>query len=215
MFGVARIITADPSCLGRVDLTMFPPQTLMEMLISEIDNKEKIRLETEDPIDYSFWNGVTVENGELRQIQWTSFNLRGSLNLQIMVPTIQVFSVSTNHLEGTVNLHHLSRDLQRFYLFENNFSGEVSLTCLPEKLRVFYIGNNRFHGTLDLTQLPKGMEHLSVHHNHFEGVTDFSQLPPKLSILDISHTDLEGQIVENAVRRVVLVDSKVKIIPIE
>ncbi|KNH04860.1 hypothetical protein XU18_3985 [Perkinsela sp. CCAP 1560/4] len=69
-FELVFLDTVDPS-LGRVDLESLPQQALMEMVIEGIANKEKICGDVDEPKDIEEWKGVTVEDGQVVEINWS------------------------------------------------------------------------------------------------------------------------------------------------
>ena len=80
-FALVFLNTADPS-LGRVDRASLPQQALMEMVIEGIANKEKICGDADEPKDIEEWKGVTIEDGEVVEIAWRQFRLRGALHFE-------------------------------------------------------------------------------------------------------------------------------------
>ncbi|KNH07554.1 hypothetical protein XU18_1775 [Perkinsela sp. CCAP 1560/4] len=64
--------TVDPS-LGRLDYAPLSQQALMEMFIEEVTNKQLI---------FEEWEGVTIEDGEVAEIDWYKFDIGGSLQLE-------------------------------------------------------------------------------------------------------------------------------------
>ena len=66
----------DPS-LSRVDYESLPQQALMEIVIDGITNKQKICGDANEPKDIEEWNGVEIEDGEVVEIDWEEFDLKG------------------------------------------------------------------------------------------------------------------------------------------
>ena len=65
----------DPS-LGRVDKESLPQQSLMEMVIDGISNKEVICRDANEPKDIKQWKGVKIEDGEVVYIEWNQRRAR-------------------------------------------------------------------------------------------------------------------------------------------
>ena len=73
-FELLFLHAVDPS-IGRVDRASLPQQALMEMLIEGITNKEKICGHVDEPRDIEVWKGVSIEDGEVVEIDWSLFDL--------------------------------------------------------------------------------------------------------------------------------------------
>ena len=213
--------TVDPP-LGRIDKAFLSQQTLMELLIEHIENKDKIT--TEDGSDIQSWNGIEYnEDGDVTRIDWFCVGLHGEIDLQWLPSTITYFRISENSLKGSVDLSHLPtkvedvllegnlfdgtldlsalpEPLDCFRASRNQFSGSLCLASLPPKLAVLTLAHNGFSGTIDLTKLPDTLRHLHLNSNNFEGYADFSVLPEALSLLDLSDNALlEGCLRDNVV----------------
>mmetsp|Transcript_20841 Transcript_20841/g.32518 ORF Transcript_20841/g.32518 Transcript_20841/m.32518 type:complete len:238 (-) Transcript_20841:32-745(-) len=208
--------SVDPS-LGRIDKSTLSQETLMELLISQIVNKEVICGPEEDL--QRQWKEVTLnENGEVLRIQWIYYKLEGTFHLEWLPPTATSVMVTYNSkLEGTIHLTSLPEPLIKLNLARNSFSGEIDLTRLPAKLERLYVNANQFCGTVcltklpsslvslylsenqffgpvDLTSLPEGLEDFRLHNNDFSGETDFLHLPENLRELHADHTKLSGDL---------------------
>ncbi|KNH06903.1 hypothetical protein XU18_2334 [Perkinsela sp. CCAP 1560/4] len=68
--------TVDPS-VGRVDHESLAQQALMEMVIDGITNKEEICGDADEPKDIEKWKGVIIKDGEVVEIDWEEFDLKG------------------------------------------------------------------------------------------------------------------------------------------
>ena len=49
----------------------------MEIVIDGITNKQKICGDANEPKDIEEWNGVEIEDGEVVEIDWEEFDLKG------------------------------------------------------------------------------------------------------------------------------------------
>ena len=94
----------DPS-LGRVDLESLPQQALMEMVIEGIANKEKICGYVDEPKDIEEWKGVSIEDGQVVEIDWEQLYLEGSLHVAWLPRSARKFTVFFNHFSGHLYPH--------------------------------------------------------------------------------------------------------------
>ena len=111
----------DPS-LGRVDLESLPQQALMEMVIEGIANKEKICGDVDEPKDIEEWKGVSIEDGQVVEIDWSRFDLEGSLHFEWLPSFVWKFLVGWNNVTGTLDLASLPRTIKNLYLGYNAFT---------------------------------------------------------------------------------------------
>ncbi|KNH07801.1 hypothetical protein XU18_1571 [Perkinsela sp. CCAP 1560/4] len=86
------------SSIGRVDHESLSQQTLMEMVIEEITNKEKICGDVDEPKDIEEWKGVEIEDGEVFGIDWSHYGLRGSVHLEWLPSSVRDLVVTWNQL---------------------------------------------------------------------------------------------------------------------
>mmetsp|Transcript_39622 Transcript_39622/g.62658 ORF Transcript_39622/g.62658 Transcript_39622/m.62658 type:complete len:227 (-) Transcript_39622:19-699(-) len=198
---------ASDTSLGKVDKSSLSQQTLMELFIDKIENKDRICDDPESPSPISQWKGTDFgpqgvidwhvrcnDADEVISIKLWNIRLRGSIQLEWIPLTTQKCVISYNYLSGTISLEHLSDGLVTLYARCNAFSGTVCLTRLPHSLQKLAISDNQLEGTVDLTHLPSGMKKLLLGDNGFSGMTDFSKLPRSLEVLDVSSTVIQGEI---------------------
>ena len=72
----------------------------MEMVIEGVKNKEKICVDVDEPKDIEEWKGVEIEDGEVAEIHWDRYRLKGSLYLEWLPSSVRKFSVVCNNLTG-------------------------------------------------------------------------------------------------------------------
>eukprot|EP00009_Paramoeba_aestuarina_P001573 CAMPEP_0201513288 /NCGR_PEP_ID=MMETSP0161_2-20130828/5371_1 /ASSEMBLY_ACC=CAM_ASM_000251 /TAXON_ID=180227 /ORGANISM="Neoparamoeba aestuarina, Strain SoJaBio B1-5/56/2" /LENGTH=206 /DNA_ID=CAMNT_0047909439 /DNA_START=77 /DNA_END=697 /DNA_ORIENTATION=+ len=171
-----------------------PQQSLMELFIAGITNKEKICGNATEPNSLDLWHGAQFRNGDIISLMSPQQQLQGSIHLECLPPTMEQVEMRYNGLSGTLDLEHLPELLNCLLIYGNAFTGTVCLTKLPNNLEVLNIGRNRLEGTLDFTQLPPVMRKLYVYNNAFYGSCDFSKIPDSFECLNVSHTNLAGEI---------------------
>ena len=123
--------TADFS-LGRVDHEPLPQQALMKMVIEGITNKEVICGDVDEPKDIEEWEGVTIEDGEVVEINWRDCRLAGSVHLEWLPSTVKEFVVPWNNLTGTLDLASSSRSMKSLSLGSNAFTGSIEGIDAPK-----------------------------------------------------------------------------------
>ncbi|KNH06871.1 hypothetical protein XU18_2344 [Perkinsela sp. CCAP 1560/4] len=131
------------SSLGRVDHGSFSHQTLMEMVIEGITNTERICGEGDEPIDIHEWGGVTVEGGEVVEIEWIKYYLKGSVHLGWLPSSVTKCVLVMNHLTGTLDLASLPTSMETLDLDYNAFTGSICLETLPAGMEHLDVSNNQ------------------------------------------------------------------------
>eukprot|EP00009_Paramoeba_aestuarina_P003334 CAMPEP_0201522622 /NCGR_PEP_ID=MMETSP0161_2-20130828/18394_1 /ASSEMBLY_ACC=CAM_ASM_000251 /TAXON_ID=180227 /ORGANISM="Neoparamoeba aestuarina, Strain SoJaBio B1-5/56/2" /LENGTH=217 /DNA_ID=CAMNT_0047921527 /DNA_START=21 /DNA_END=674 /DNA_ORIENTATION=- len=208
------IQSADPF-LGKVpDKSSLSQQTLMELFIDGITNKETICGPPEASEDLTKWPGLSYnDSGEIIGIHWQNYGLEGSIDLQWLPNSLEKLILWGNRLTGTLDLTVLPDTLTHLSAHSNRFSGSLDLTQLPKSLRRIELnGANVFSGTVDLTQLPPKLGGIWISGKKLVGETDFSHLPVSLTIINIDFTNLSGEIHARAGLDIQCSRSNVKII---
>mmetsp|Transcript_10919 Transcript_10919/g.16500 ORF Transcript_10919/g.16500 Transcript_10919/m.16500 type:complete len:217 (-) Transcript_10919:61-711(-) len=184
--------------LGKLDKASLPQQTLMELVIEKIENKEQLYGISKDPSTIANWSCTRFDaEGKIVGIIAEWQDLSGSLQLEWLPLTTLSVNFYYNELTGTIALTQLPDGLCVIDLSWNNFVGTVDLRYLPSHLKGLNFDRNHLSGSLDLTQLPLGIKNLQLHGNDFEGETDFSRLPLSLERLCLSdNRNLSGTIEE-------------------
>ena len=159
----------DPS-LGKVDKASLPQQTLMELVLVTITDKEEICGPTENVCDIFQWEGVRLnENGNVIEVNWFMRGLQGTVEVGWLPPTVERFNCSSNDLTGTLNLTSLPPPLRDFFLGWSKFYGAINLKHLPAKIHQIFLCQNRLTGTLCLKTLPHSLAYLVLSKNGFTG----------------------------------------------
>mmetsp|Transcript_5079 Transcript_5079/g.7589 ORF Transcript_5079/g.7589 Transcript_5079/m.7589 type:complete len:215 (-) Transcript_5079:22-666(-) len=181
--------------LGRIENASLSQQTLMEVLISKIDNTEMILRDTGEIDDIFTWKNVAfTTDKEVEEIDWSYWWLTGTFDIQWLPPTLRILSVWRNHLKGEIDFTNLPASMTHLDLSENEFFGSVDLRSLPSGMIEFDVGKNSFSGSISLQSLPVGIQKLYLHNNSLEGETGFGSLPESLVDLDLSYTNLSGDL---------------------
>ena len=118
-FELVFLDAVDPS-LGRVDLESLPQQALMEMVIEGITNKRKICGDADEPKDIEEWKRVSIEDGQVVEIDWSLFALEGSLHLEWLPSTVREFGVTWNRFTGTLDLASLPTSMEAINLLDRS-----------------------------------------------------------------------------------------------
>ncbi|KNH06899.1 leucine-rich repeat protein [Perkinsela sp. CCAP 1560/4] len=190
-FELLLLGTVDSS-LGRVDRESLPQQTLMEMVIDGITNKEEICGDLDEPKDIEEWNGVLMEDGEVVEINWDERELTGSLHLGWLPSSVRKFNGSMSRLTGTVDLANLPIAMTQLELGLNAFTGSIDIERLPPVMEFLNVSSNELIGSLNLGSLPKAMTDFFAHYNKFSGSIDLSQLPAVLARLSLAANQLSA-----------------------
>ena len=152
--------------LSRADFFAMPQQTLMEMMIEDIPEKNRYQDNDGGYRDIEDWDGLQfTSDGKVRMIQWrdymgSNFPAGGTIYLKWLPKTVDEFAVTGSNLEGTVDLAIIPEVMKRLYLQRNLLSGTIDLTCLPDSMTTLILHGNQFTGTISLTKLPPKMLYL-------------------------------------------------------
>ena len=134
--------TVDP-WLGRVDRESLPQQALMELVIDGITDDKEICGNANEPKDIEEWIGVTVEDGEVIEIDWPQCDHDGSLHLEWLPSSVRKFDASGNDITGTLDLEALPTAMGQLNLGFNAFTGSIGLERLPERMEYLDVSANR------------------------------------------------------------------------
>ena len=191
-FALVFLDAVDPS-LGRVDLESLPQQALMEMVIEGIENKEKICGDADEPNEIKEWEGVTIEDGEVVEIDWEQLYLEGSLHLEWLPISVRKFSVGRNRkITGTLDCASLPTSMKMLDIQCNYITGPICLDRLPESMEYLSVFHNQLSGSLKLESLPDTLKDLSADGNEFTGSVDLTQLPAAMLYLDLRSNRLSA-----------------------
>ena len=183
----------DPS-LGKVDKSSFSQETLMEILIADLEENAFMFGPKDDPRPIALWKGLRMEDETVQCIVWGVSNLIGSINLKYLPATVMYLELTGNHLTGSLDLKELSPVLQDFTFSRNEFTGDFNLTCLPDSFEHLDGTENQLSGSLNLEHLPQRLVTLSLAKNLFTGIIFLTKLPPSMSMLCINDNRLSGPI---------------------
>ncbi|KNH04162.1 leucine-rich repeat protein [Perkinsela sp. CCAP 1560/4] len=183
--------TLDP-LLGRLDYASLSQQALMELVIEEIINKQKICGDSNEPQDIDDWLGVKLEDDKVVEIDWNSSDLTGLLHLQWLPSSVCTCTIILNQLAGTLDLASLPVAMKQLGLGINAFTGCIDLERLPENMESFAINSNQLSGSLKLGSLPKTLTQFNATYNKFSGCIDLTQLPAALTGLYVSNNQLSA-----------------------
>ena len=195
---VIHFIFSDDPNLGRVEKQSLPQQSLMEMLIADVADKEPFMNEDGSFREISLWPGVSLNNdGEVTEVDWeySMGNLKtqaGHLHWQWIPETAENFFAPYCELYGSVDLNELPTKLVEFSVFHNNLSGSVRLDCLPQSLELLDLSENKFEGSVDCSGLPQSMNVLYLNNNQLSGSIHLSALPDGLEEFNASKNKLSG-----------------------
>ena len=194
-FELLLLGTVDSS-LGRVDRESLPQQTLMEMVIDGIKNKEEICGDVDEPEDIEEWKGVTIEDGQVVEIGWRVCKLEGSFHFEWLPISVRKFSVGRNHkITGTLDCAALPTSMEKLNITRNKFTGSIDLESLPEGMEEIDVSVNELSGSLRLESLPDTLSNFIAFNNQFSGSVNLTQLPAALSCLDLENNRLSGSVV--------------------
>ena len=192
-------LSVDPS-LGRLEYSLFPDQTLMEMLIDGSDDETKTKFKDKHGmyLDICDWSCVRCDDdGRVVETVLDDENISGSLELCYVPPKVKKLSKrssGTSKLTGTADLTQLPEGMQELDLRDNQLTGELDLTQLPGSMLRLYLYSNRFSGEINLTKLPDGMSWLSLSDNQLTGEIDLTHLPEGMCWLSLGDNQLTGEI---------------------
>jgi len=191
----------ESSHLGRLDYASLSTQALMEILIEGIENRELICGSTEEPVDIEQWEGLEyvqeqpVDAAEKRfNVDWSYFNLVGTIDLRWLPPTAISLDVYDNKLSGSMDLTVLPLSVEWLILERNAFSGEIDLRHLPTKIQHLNVSYNQLSGSLELGKLPNSMQEFHLGANRFSGTVCLRHLPRSLQVLSVNENELSGPV---------------------
>ena len=210
---------AADTLLGRVSSLNISDQTCMELLVQNLSKRVILSdfKQNGEFLDIAKWPGVrSTREGNVRKIDWKLRTLPGTILLEHLPQSIEIFRATHNQWVGTLNtsllpaifsfiLNHnaltgsvdltaLPAGLTYFSIANNEFSGECQLHKLPVGLTTCSLVENKFHGSLDLTNLPIGLSRALFGGNAFSGSVSIEALPQTLVVLDLGVNKLTGQV---------------------
>ena len=163
------------SAVVRVQIDMLPDQTLLELLISELDeNTQRLHQDSDGvyrPIDT--WESLGIDtNGlvsDFCSVQRYDQKWSGSLVPKYLPQSVKIVRIRLTYIDGTVDFAAFPQSLEALILENNRFSGSAALEELPASMGTIAISSNRFTGTIAFENLPPRLERLDVMNNGFTG----------------------------------------------
>ena len=180
------------SHLHRVQKMTLSEQTLMEILVSEIDDHGVFQNADGEFRDLSEWGGVHVQFGEyVKRIIWNVDTLydifagedesvlqpEGSIDMQWLPPKLTDFEISNMLLKGTVDTESLPRSLEVLCIDDNRLEGPFHLHGLPATIKKILGSRNSFSGSFDLAHHPPHLTKCDMSKNEFSGCLEIPKLP--------------------------------------
>ena len=189
--------------LARVDVSMLPDQTLMELFIADFDDSFKAQFYAAngDFRDVCTWQSIFCDDaGDIFEIHWCGcaqcdvFLPGGSISLDALPQNLQILRLrSRNHnLTGTLSASALPQSLRCFLLEDTLFHGTVDFTAFPERLEALCLVNCLFEGAANLERLPAGLEILALTGQKFDGTVNLTRLPEALLVLYLMENNFYG-----------------------
>mmetsp|Transcript_2024 Transcript_2024/g.3157 ORF Transcript_2024/g.3157 Transcript_2024/m.3157 type:complete len:312 (-) Transcript_2024:73-1008(-) len=195
--------TVDPASFSRLHKASFSQQTLMELVIKDIEKKEGIiglsdKREYFENDNYIInWNGLTFdEYGQVTEIIWQDHMLEnyfgGRIALKWLPASVKTLCAESNGLAGDISCEELPDALEVLWLADNKISG--TLSRLPDKLSDLDLSQNLLSGTLDASIFPKQLRNLNLGRNSFSGKVQWDAFPQSLEYLRLPGNALTGSV---------------------
>ena len=196
---VAQLNADDP--LGRFGTLAMPDQTLMELLVQNLneDLSERYRDANGAFLDVCEWDDIECDaEGNVTGVCFNEiqdeFGDKIPIDLRWLPSTVTELSMYEVNFGGTVNTRDLPRSLKRFRVLMAAFEGTFDLSGLPEGFTHLFLNSSAFEGSLDLAHMPESVVKFEVSCNEFLGSIDLTSLPPALKILDLSENNFTGSV---------------------
>ena len=188
------MMSADLESAGKVDMASLSEQTMMELLLANVKNKEKLQDIHGDYIDILQWQDLNFdEDGHVTCVEW-NFSTpisAGSIDLRWIPLYMQTFSISQCEIGGRIDTNLLPQSLVFLNLRRNRIQGTLEIESLSEPFEVVNIGFNQMTGTLNLPKLPDSITHFIADHNFFSGAINLTRIPPKIKEFSLNNNQLK------------------------
>ena len=194
---VPVIVTLLDTTLGRVDYNALSTQTLMELLICDVEMKGRFLDDQDEYKDIDAWSDISFdEDGLLVDIWWSNALTisKGTMHLEWIPSTVRSFCAMRNDLHGTIETHRLPPSILFFNIMSNDFCGSFNIAGLPANIQKVTISWNSFSGALNIPALPQKVKTFQASVNQFSGTIDITKLPGKLEVLLIDTNRLSGSL---------------------
>ena len=213
MYLCKLFITSDDS-LGRFDTQSLSQQSLIELLVADLEDVGIAKDADGNFLDISDWSvlkmdetgnvvGIHLDTNAVdytllgdpnRSIKDGCFCEDGLMELRYVPPTVRTLEVAHMGIDGTLETERLPAVLEILRIPFNNFQGTFAIEGLPQEIKSVLILGNNFEGSLALESLPTLVEQLEASGNRFSGSVNLSALPPKLIGLSLANNQLSGKI---------------------
>ena len=191
----ALFLVAIDSSLGRVDISSFTDQTLVEMLVSEFSDESK-RLFQDDSgafRDVCTWQDFSCDADGRLTVIYGYGQFDGTIEFAYLPSKLEEFTVDYSELYGTLETSVLPACMRRFSILDGKFHGTVDFTSLPKRMEYFNVACNTFTGSAVLDSLPDNLVTLNVYQNQFSGTLCLTNLPLSLMNLSVSNNQFSGK----------------------
>mmetsp|Transcript_22564 Transcript_22564/g.35088 ORF Transcript_22564/g.35088 Transcript_22564/m.35088 type:complete len:254 (-) Transcript_22564:66-827(-) len=174
--------------VGKVDTSLLPDQTLMELFIGSSQSLEAFQNADGDFQEFSSWTDVLLDtDGRPTKIYFDRCpEYKGLLKMRFEFIPSSVWLISFELIEyqSTLEFSTVPGTVRYFNGWRNRMYGTVDLTSLPGEIRVLSLGRNSFSGTLDFTMLPLHLDALELRENSFSGTIDLRGIERCISSLN-------------------------------
>ena len=208
------LFCADPSA-GRVDYDSLGEQTLMELLVSDMDGKDSFQGKDEgDFFPIIEWQGLTFDEcGSVSEIDWqidmdytfyyheqenvidrSPVKPGGTVALQWTPPHVLKMSLFFLQLYGEFRCSMLPREMQLLDLGHNHLTGSFEAADLPQSIETINITSNSLEGPVDMARLPQSIKSFMASSNKLSGSLNLTALPENVARIDLSGNHFSGEI---------------------
>ena len=167
--------SADTPGVGRINESLLPEQTRMELLVMGASDEYLCTVKDESDAfkDVEEWKGVeTRKDGSIRSIDFEMCVTIETLSMEWLPERLHVLKAVGNDLVGTFDFTALPVDLRSLGINGNKYSGTADLSALPPPIVHIAFGSNKFSGSLNLNSLPPRLRTLIASDNQLSGVLD-------------------------------------------
>ena len=212
MISFLYVQNLDKQACGRVNYELLDEQTLMELLVQDVNEIQELQTDDGEFLQLSLWPGIVLdEESHVREIEYSkhiSFEMffdgsnyrdytigpNGSMGFQWIPRHVIVLKILLLDLEGTIETDMLPPVLIKMDLSCNKFSGTFRMSGLPRTLQYLRLDTNCFVGSVDLSSMPPSLRICHIADNRFEGQLDFRNLPSNLDTFFAHGNHFSGSI---------------------
>mmetsp|Transcript_6909 Transcript_6909/g.10462 ORF Transcript_6909/g.10462 Transcript_6909/m.10462 type:complete len:253 (-) Transcript_6909:47-805(-) len=177
--------------LGRLDHSLLPQQSLMEIFVADTVDIEAFQDSQRNFLDIQEWSGLTISDENVTNIDFYGmFYNGGTLEFACIPNTVVTILIGESMLTGEVPWKKMHNEIRCLRLVENQFCGSIDLTAVPRNLIVLWLHMNKFAGTLDFSDLPKNLVSLDLGMNKLSGTVDLRSIQRNITDISEEHQDL-------------------------